>query len=288
MAKESKAATVAYLQKAKDEIAAWENARRGPLQRIGDAVFNPAAKWTARMIPKSVQGAATFAVEKTLLLSARVGALGIDKEAIERERAASLGRARALGPRLKACDGIARKFWRVHCGYAAAQGAATGLAGLPGLVADLPLLVSNALRSIRSIGLSYGFSANTPHERNYILHVLRAGSSTEPDVRAESIAILRELEADERAGRSGDEQRSRVRYLMTAEHYAKSLAIDLIRRNALQAVPISSIVTGASFNAAYLHDIGRAAYCCYRRRFIGNFAPAAHSRPAKPGPTQKR
>lgn len=282
MARESSAAAAAYLQKAKEEIAAWENPRRGVLLRLGDAVFNPAARWTGRMIPRPVQGAATRAIEKTLLLSARVGALGIDAAAIELDRKRRIGRSRALVPKLRACDGLALKFWRTHCGYAAAQGAATGLAGLPGLVADLPLLISNALRSIRTIGLSYGFSARTPHEHNYILHVLRAGSSAEPAVRAESIAILKQLEADARSGLPGDEAGSRVRYLMTVEQYAKTLAIDMIRRNLLQAVPLSSIVTGASFNAAYLHDIGRAAHCCYRRRFIENFpSPAPRARPAK-------
>ncbi len=275
MAKESRAAAAAYLQKARDEIAAWENPPRGVLHRLGDAVFNPAARWTGRMIPKSVQGAATQAIEKTLLLSARVGALGIDAAAIERDRKKRIGRSRGLVPKLQACDPLAVKFWRTHCGYAAAQGAATGLAGLPGLVVDLPLLVSNALRSIRTIGLCYGFSARTPHEHNYILHVLRAGSSAETAVRAESIAILKQLEADERSKHLADEAGSRVRYLMTVEQYAKTLAIDMIRRNILQAVPISSIVTGTSFNAAYLHDIGRAAHCCYRRRFIENFPPPA-------------
>jgi EcsC protein family len=287
MARESRAATAAYLKKAMDEIAAWENPRRGIFQKLGDAVFNPAARWTTRMIPKPVQGAAAQAVEKTLLLSARVGALGIDSDAIERDRRKRIGLSRGLVPRLKACDELAVKHWRTHCGYAAAQGAATGLAGLAGLVADLPLLISNALRSIRTIGLSYGFSARTPHEHNYILHVLRAGSSTEPAVRAESIAVLRQLEADERSGRPGDEAGSRLHYLMTVEQYAKSLAIDMIRRNLLQAVPISSIVTGASFNAAYLHDVGRAAYCCYRRRFIEGFPPPP-SRSAKTRKSNKQ
>jgi EcsC protein family len=46
------------------------------------------------------------------------------------------------------------------------------------------------------------------------------------------------------------------------------LAIDLIRRKALQAVPFAGPVIAASFNAAYMNDVARAAYMCYRRRWI--------------------
>jgi len=281
MARDSKTTTAAYLRKAQGEITAWENARRGYFLRFGDFVFNPAAAWTARMIPKSVQTAATFTIEQTLLLSARVGTLGIDQKSLDRERAEKLGRKRTLVPRLKASDALARKHWRNHCGYAAAQGAATGLTGLPGFIAEFPLLLTTALRSIRTIGLCYGYSARTPQEKNYILHVLRAGSTTLPEVRAESLAILKRLEAESRgaSARTRDKD-TRVHYLLTIDQYAKSLAMDLLRRNALQLIPIAGAVTGATLNAAYLNDIGRAAYVCYRRRFIDDSATPEDNRKA--------
>jgi hypothetical protein len=56
--------------------------------------------------------------------------------------------------------------------------------------------------------------------------------------------------------------------------------MDLLRRNALQLIPIAGAVTGATLNAAYLNDIGRAAYVCYRRRFIDDSATPEDNRKA--------
>jgi hypothetical protein len=44
--------------------------------------------------------------------------------------------------------------WAV--GVAAAEGAATGALGLAGMVADIPVVITLALRTIHKIGLCYG------------------------------------------------------------------------------------------------------------------------------------
>ena len=288
MAGDSKLTAEAYLRKAREEIVAWEAARRGYFARMGDFMFTPAAKWTERMIPKPIQNAASHAIERTLLITAHAGGFSIDRKALAHERSATIGRKRALVPRLRACDALARKFWRSHCGYAAAQGAATGFAGLAGFIADIPLILSIAIREIRTIGLCYGYLTTSAGETDYVLHVLRAGSSSESEVRGESLSILRRLEPGLRRSAtmpkpSGDKA-SRVRYLMTIQEYAKSLGIQLIRRNALQLIPLAGIVTSASFNALYANDIGRAAYMCYRRRFIED---AIASAPKASGPRRQ-
>lgn len=284
MADDLKLTAAAYLRKARKEISAWETARAGYFARMGNFIFAPAARWTEKLIPKSVQLAASHAIEKTLLVTAQAGGVSIDRQVLARERAAAIGRKRALVPQLRASDTLARKFWRSHCGYAAAQGAATGLAGLAGFIADLPLTLSIAIREIRTIGICYGYPTTSIEETDYVLHVLRAGSSSEPRVRAESLSILKELESSWRKrepGRADQAESCRVRYLMTIEQYAKSLGLDLIRRNALQLVPISGAVTGASFRAMYANDIGRAAFMCYRRRFIGDSEAAPKTASAK-------
>jgi hypothetical protein len=157
---------------------------------------------------------------------------------LARERAGAIGRKRALVPQLRALIRWPEILAR-HCGYAAAQGAATA-PGLAGFIADLPLTLSIAIREIRTIGICYGYPTTSIEETDYVLHVLRAGSSSEPRVRAESLSILKELESSWRKrepGRADQAESCRVRYLMTIEQYAKSLGLDLIRRNALQLVP---------------------------------------------------
>ena len=63
-------------------------------------------------------------------------------------------------------------------------------------------------------------------------------------------------------------QLSKGAVLAAIREFAKSLGIQLTKRKALQAVPIVGALIGASFNAVYANDIGRAAFMCYRRRFI--------------------
>ena len=115
-----------YVRQARKEITLWEAGKRGYLARLSDVVLNPAAKLTARIVPKTVQKAASQMIEKSLRSIAQAGEFSVDAAAIIRERDKRLGRKRAVGARLKVCDAMATRFWKSHCGYAAAEGAATG------------------------------------------------------------------------------------------------------------------------------------------------------------------
>lgn len=54
--------------------------------------------------------------------------------------------------------------------------------------------------------------------------------------------------------------------LAMLHEFAKTLGISLTKRKALQLVPIVGGLVGASFDGAFVNDVGRAAYMCYRRR----------------------
>jgi hypothetical protein len=269
MSKEARPNPEAYLQKARQELAAWEVSKRSRFAQFSDMLLKPAANLTAKAIPQSVQLAVSKVIEKTLRLTAQAGEFSVGEDAIVKKRAKLLGRKRALGQRLKVCDAMSRGFWTNHCGYAAAEGAATGVIGAAGFVADIPLLLSIAIRVIRTIGLCYGYRPMAPHETDYMLHILRIGSSGESAEKTASMLALRQLD---RIIRQGDAQPDdgvvRVTHLITLQEYAKSLGMDLVKRKALQFVPLAGAVTAASFNAAYVNDVGRAAYMCYRRRFL--------------------
>lgn len=273
MATPSSLTSEAYLRAARQEIAAWENPRRGYLARLGDMALNPAAKFTARLVPDQVQNAVSLAIEKSLRLAAHAGKFSVDNASIFKERIAKLGRKRLLGTRLKTCDAMAKRFWNSHCGYAAAEGAATGLAGFAGFVADVPLILSIAIREIRSIAACFGYDGKGREEIDYVLHILRLASTGEEADKIESLNALHELERrfaqQAAAAEAGERQKiPPVKHLISLQEYAKSMALGMIKRHALQMVPLAGAVTGASFNALYANDVGRAAYMCYRRRFL--------------------
>jgi len=265
----------AYLKKARQEIAAWESRKRGCLARLGDFALDPAARLTVSLVPKSLQETATEMVEKSLRLAAHSVKFSVDSQALSRKRIECLGRKKALGLRLRACDALAKEFWNSHCAYAAAQGSAAGVIGFAGIVADISFTLSITIREIRTIALCYGYGPTDPLESDYALHVLRLVSSNKSEARAEIVRSLKEIEqslaqavARKNSPGRGKEIAARFKYLMTTEEYAKSLAFDLLQRRALQCLPVTGVVTGATFSAAYANDIGRTAYMCYRRRFI--------------------
>jgi hypothetical protein len=259
--------TDAYVKEARQEIMAWEKGERdsnSSWSRFSNFAINPAARLTARMVPSAVQQATTQVIEKTLRLAAHSGKFSVNTKAIHRERTLRLGRKKALGARLKVCDDLAAKFWSTHRTYAAVEGAATGF-GLGGAFADLPLILGIAIRAIKSISLCYGFDTAGPAETDYALHILRLTSS---DREKEWKDIQLQIKKMERSLDFKSRKTARVEYLMSIEQYAKSMAVGFIQRKALQMIPLAGVVTGASSNMLYAHEAGRAAYMCYRRRFI--------------------
>ncbi len=222
----------AYLKKARQEIVEWESGKRGYLARFSDFALNPAARLTARVVPASVEKTACQVIEKTLRLTAHAGKFSVDVKSITAQRRKKLGRKRALGLQLKAYDDVAQRLWTAHCGYAAAEGAATGLIGFAGLVADIPLTLSIAIRLIRSIALCYGYSTDHPPETDYVLHVLRIASTNEDDIRLETLGLLknwrRSLTEEALQKTSGKARKKKklakgLQYFSLRE-YAKSLA----------------------------------------------------------------
>lgn len=261
-----------YVAKAQREIARWERSRRGALGRLGDTALAPAAMLTERFVPPWLRETSAFVIEKTLRLATHASALSVDEKAVVRDHDRLLLAKNSVGEELRICETLAKKHWSAHCKYGAAQGAAMGFAGVAGFLADVPLVISLAIREIRLIGLSFGYRVTTPAEVDYILHILRIASSVDEDARAESLAALKKIEADARVNRKrrGKKDLPRVRYLVSLEEYSRSLAMQIIRRGILHFVPLAGVITGASFNAAYTNDVGRSAYMCYRRRFLGD------------------
>lgn len=264
-----------YLKKAKEEIGEWETRKPGFIAQVGDAVLSPVMRQAGKLVPEGVQTAVSEAVEKTLRLTAKAGEFTVDGVAINKERIARLKNARTLGKKLNVSDQLANGYWNWHLGYAAAEGGATGAAGIFGLPADIPLILSIAIREIRTIGACYGYETNSPTETDYVLHILRIGSSGDINVKIQFLIALKEFEQillkvawKKMTQEMAAKQLSKGAVLAAIREFAKSLGIQLTKRKALQAVPIVGALIGASFNAVYANDIGRAAFMCYRRRFI--------------------
>jgi hypothetical protein len=88
--------------------------------------------------------------------------------------------AELLHAELKRCDGLADSVHNWAIRLAATEGGVTGFFGLPGLIADIPLIISFALRTIHRIGLAYGFKLETEDEKRFALGILSASGAATP------------------------------------------------------------------------------------------------------------
>ena len=267
-----------YIEAAKQDIQKWE--QQGPtwLANVGDFVLWPATKAAELLIPDSLMDMVGKAVEAFLVGVANVSDHTVDQAEIK-ERVAAKRRAfsepDAMANELEAADQVAQECWNRNLGYAAAEGGATGAAGLFGLAADIPALFTIVFRLIQQIGVCYGFDPTKPEERDYVIHILRAGSAGDIKAKLEALMFLKQLEQillkvtwKKMTAEFAAKQMSHLSLLAAVRQFAKSLGVNLTKRKALQMVPIIGAIVGASFNATYANDIGRAAFMTYRRRWI--------------------
>ena len=154
-----------------------------------------------------------------------------------------------------------------YTGMAFTEGAVAGAVGAPGLIADIPTLVTLNLRAIAEYATYYGFDVASQRERLFAMHVLGLASSPSDAVKTPVMAQLARLAADAAKKKAWNvlEEKALVRLIETI---AKALGIRLTKAKLAQAVPVMGAAVGGGFNAYYTARVCNAAYYLYRERFL--------------------
>lgn len=149
---------------------------------------------------------------------------------------------------------------------AALEGAATGVAGLPGLAIDIPALMTLNFRAIGEYATYYGFDITLPQERIYALQLLNCASVSQ----AGKQAVLMELTkiAKEVAAKKAWKELNKNILVKIIKELAEKVGVNLTKRKLAQAVPAVGGAIGAAFNASYTADVCETAFNCYRKRFL--------------------
>lgn len=272
-----------YLKLAKREIEEWESQGPGFLAHLGDFVLLPAEKAAKALIPAGLQDAVAGAIYKLLSGLSSATQLTSNEDKIYHRLEASY---RECGDELKAADAVAKHYWNRNVVYAVGEGGSTGALGLAGLAADVPALFAISLRLIRQIGTCYGHDLTSDEEQEYVMHILRTGSTPNLKTKMECLVALKQIEQIllkvswmKMSEALAHKEISRLSLLAATRQFAQRLGVQLTKRKALQLVPVVGALVGASFNALFVNDVGRAAYMAYRRRRIAELeGPAAASR----------
>jgi hypothetical protein len=140
----------------------------------------------------------------------------------------------------------------------AGEGAVAGFYGAPGAVADVPVLLGLALRTVNVFAYSYGFDPTTKEERAYALSVIAASAALGTKSKQLTRAALA----------FGERVASKEIAQKVLARLPRKLIVRLTAMSTSKAVPIAGAATGAIFNAWFLQRVAVHARLAYQQRFL--------------------
>jgi EcsC protein family len=256
-----------YEREQRKAIEAWKASSPPLVERALGFVFKPVG-WVLQTIvpPAAIEGALRSAdwiarqsiFQDWILAKARIDNIDDLKH-----------------QRLRQLDALADSFHRWQVGYAVAEGAAAGAVGLPGLAIDIPSLVTLTLRTVRGIGVCYGFNADTEAEREFVLAVVAAAGANSIAEKNAALLLLRQLEVTllrqtfkAMAAKAAEQTLSKEAAIIALRDLARQLGLNLTKRKMLQALPFLGASIGAAVNWKFMDDVAWAARRSYQERWL--------------------
>jgi acyl-CoA synthetase (AMP-forming)/AMP-acid ligase II len=237
--------------------------------------------WGARLLAKpgrKIAEVAQVIVPTAALRAALSGAdrlgrkLSDERSILSRAGVASLADLREQP--LEACDRLSRTVGRRAATLAGATGALFGVAGAAGLIADVPALLTLAMRTIHRTGFCYGEHAGAAEQRRTGIGIFALVSANSAD---EKLAALHALhghgELLDAAWRDGIERVAERELAKDATAYslqnlARAIGLNLGKRKVAGSVPVVGAAVGAAVNAWYLADVAQTARYVFQERWL--------------------
>lgn len=239
---------------------------------------NQGPDWGTRLLAKPA-GVAGKIVQKIVPMVALKAALNAFNGVAERfssegailKRAGVSHLAAVRELPLERCDRLALSEARRAMGMGGAGGAAFGMFGAPGLVADVPTLLTLAMRTIHRIGLCYGEDIS----KEFAMGVFALASANTREEKSETIAGLRgdftglqQSAARDGLERAAERQMAKDAAVFSLNTLSQRLGIQLGQRKAAGMIPVLGAVVGGAVNAWYLHDVAQVAQYVFQERWL--------------------
>lgn len=250
-----------------EQIIKWQNEEPSVVSQTINGVLKPVSWLIGKIVPpKAIQGALTAFDGLAELLT--------DLNDIKRDGGVDNVEELRIKD-LQLSDKLANEVHNWANGIAAVEGAGTGTLGLPGLIADIPSLITMSLRVIHKIGLCYGYDCITQTDKQFVYSILSAAGSNSVKEKAASISTLQAINKTiagvtwKKMAEKATENKFGIEALILAiKQLAKQLGINITRRKALQAIPIIGAGVGAALNIAFINDVAWAARRAYQERWL--------------------
>ncbi len=256
-----------YEQQQVKLIKEWKNKEPSIVSQGMGKLLYPLTWMAEKVIPEA-------AIRGLLDFSSTIAKWLTDTSDILRDgRVASIKELKAKDIELS--DELSNEVHNWAIGIATVEGGATGTTGLPGIAADVPAIITIALRTIHKIGVCYGFEAKTTEDRDFIRGIMAASGANDMSEKLAALATLRSIEVTiakqtwkKMAQTAAQSQMSKEAAIIGLKNLAKQLGVNLTKRKALQTIPIVGAVVGASVNGWYIKDVGWAARRAFQERWL--------------------
>lgn len=145
--------------------------------------------------------------------------------------------------------------------FATVQGATTGFGGLFTIIADIPLVIANALKSLQEVAIFHGYDPRKKEERVFIVKCLQY---TFADVVGKE-AILKELTAMHLGKQS---EQNMVAQLQGWREVFLTYSEQFGLKKLMQMIPIVGVIFGAITNKSMIEDVVDTGMMLYRKRRV--------------------
>jgi hypothetical protein len=262
------AALTEYEERQLAQLRTWQEEQPGWGTRLLAKPGGKVAQAVQALVPEDALRAALDAVN-------RVAEKLADERAILKRAGVEDLKALRKGD-LNLCDRLMRTEQRRAMALAGAGGAAFGVAGAAGMVADVPALIALALRTIQRISLCYGEPVRGPQRRQLAIGVFALASANSFEEKQAALSALRHYRAnslDAAAWRDGVERAAerelaKEAAVFSLQNLAQKLGIHLGKRKAAGVLPVLGAVIGGSVNAWYLYDVAQVSRYVFQERWL--------------------
>ncbi len=246
-----------------DAILEWQLEEPGIVTQTVGAMFKPVSWLVGKVIPES-------AIEKALSGLDAAAEWLADKQDILRDGGvAEVSELRYKS--LELSDLMANNVHNWANAAAGAEGGAAGALGLPGMIADLPTLITMGLRVIHKIAACYGYVCETEEDKKVVFAIMSAAGANSIEEKTEAIKTIKmmgESNWKQMANNSAVKAIGMDATVIVVKALAKQLSKNLTERKAFQAIPVLGIGVGAAMNVQFINDIAWAARRTYQQRWL--------------------
>jgi len=258
-----------YEREQRKAIQTWKEKPPPIIERGLGYFFKPIAWLIGQVVPPS-------AIEGALKGADWLARQTLSEERVFRE--AGVKNADDLKRlKLSDLDALANHFHQWALGYAVIQGGAAGAIGLPGIAVDVPSLVTMAIRTVRGIGVCYGYISGNEAEREFVLGVLAAAGANSLAEKTTALLFLRRLEVTllkqtfkAMTAKAAEQTLSKEAAIIALRDLTRQLGVNLTKRKMLQVVPFVGAAVGATVNWKFMDDIAWTARRAYQERWFSD------------------